>query len=198
MTLTPKQLKVLQFIERYTAGNGYAPTLREIGRHMRVCEVTALQYRRALERKRYLAYERYQPRSIKVLRPSQQGDGLSLKFLGYIAAGKPIEVVQEDETVDLVAMLPRPEDHFVLRVRGNSMIDEHIEDGDYVIVERRNVANNGDTVVALVDGSEVTLKKFYREGGRIRLQPANPSLPPIFPDRVDIQGVVVGVLRTYR
>jgi len=198
MTLTPKQLRVLQFIEQYTTSNGYAPTLREIARHMRVCEVTALQYRRALERKQYLAYERYQPRSIKVLRPSQREGELSLKFLGYIAAGKPIEVVQEEETVDLVSMLPRPEDHFVLRVRGDSMIDEHIEDGDYVIVERRNVAGNGETVVALVDGSEVTLKKFYREGGRIRLQPANPTLPAIFADQVEIQGVVVGVLRTYR
>jgi len=196
--LTPKQLKVLEFIEKYTASNGYAPTLREIAEHMRVCEVTALQYRRALERKQYLACERYQPRSIKVLRSSQGEGGLSLKFLGYIAAGRPIEAVQEDETVDLAAMLPRPDDHFVLRVRGDSMIDEHIEDGDYVIVERRNVAGNGETVVALVDGSDVTLKKFYREGGRIRLQPANPKLPPMFPDRVDIQGVVVGVLRSYR
>jgi len=197
MTLTPKQLKVLRFIERYTAENGYSPTLKEIAGHMGVCEVTALQYRRVLERKGYVTCERYQPRSVKVLRPAEPDQGLSVRFLGYIAAGRPIEVVADHETVDLRALIPRGRDHFVLKVQGDSMVDEHIQDGDYVIVERRETARDGETVVALISGDQVTLKKFYREGERIRLQPGNPSLAPVYPDDVKIQGVVVGVLRRY-
>ncbi len=197
MTLTPKQLKVLQFIEQYSTKNGYSPTLKEMARHMGVCEVTALQYRRVLERKGYVACERYQPRSVRLLRPSIAEGELSLPLLGYIAAGKPVEVVPDQEMVHLSDLVPRGDDYFVLRVRGDSMTDEHIQDGDYVIVERRETARNGETVVALVSGDQVTLKKFYRDAGRIRLQPGNPSLAPVYPNDVKIQGVVVGVLRTY-
>ncbi len=118
--------------------------------------------------------------------------------MGYIAAGRPIEAIPLGDAIDISEMLASDKECFVLRVKGDSMIDEQIRDGDYVIVERRETAQNGETVVALVNGSDATLKKFYREKGRIRLQPANPSMKPIYASDVKVQGVVVGVVRKYR
>jgi repressor LexA len=117
--------------------------------------------------------------------------------VGYIAAGKPIEAIETPETLDVPSMLTREKECFVLSVRGDSMVDEQIRDGDYVIVEKRNIARDGETVVALIEGNEATLKKFYKEPDRIRLQPANPTMPPIYAKDVQIQGVVIGVLRKY-
>ena len=127
------------------------------------------------------------------------GRSVDLPLLGYVAAGVPIEAVATNETIAVPEDLVGRRDTYVLRVRGNSMIDEQIRDGDWVVVEDRKTASNGEMVVALLGGSDVTLKTFYRDNGRIRLQPANATMQPIFadPNDVQIQGVVVGVMRRY-
>ena len=118
-----------------------------------------------------------------------------LPLVGRIVAGEPIEAIEDIEVLDLQEMFQAPCDRFALRVVGDSMIDEHIRDGDFVICQRRNTAQNGDTVVALLADGEATLKTFYFEHGRVRLQPANANYKPIYPDSIDIQGVVIGVIR---
>ena len=127
------------------------------------------------------------------------GRAVELPLLGYVAAGLPIEAVASNETIAVPEDFAGKRDTYVLRVRGDSMIDEQIRDGDFVVVEDRKTADNGEMVIALLRGTDVTLKKFYRESGRIRLQPANAVMQPIFadPDQVQIQGVVVGVMRKY-
>ena len=127
------------------------------------------------------------------------GRAVDLPLLGYVAAGAPIEAVPGTETISVPEAFVGKRDSYVLRVRGDSMIDEQIRDGDFVIVEDRKTADNGEMVIALVGGHDVTLKKFYRENGRVRLQPANPTMQPIMvdPDQVQVQGVVVGVMRKY-
>jgi len=127
------------------------------------------------------------------------GRAVELPLLGFVAAGSPIEAVAGNETIAVPETLAGKRDSYVLRVKGDSMIDEQIRDGDFVIVEDRKTADNGEMVIALVSGTDVTLKKFYRENGRVRLQPANPAMQPIMlePDRVQVQGVVVGVMRKY-
>jgi len=120
-------------------------------------------------------------------------------LLGFVAAGAPIEAVAGSETIAVPETLAGKRDSYVLRVKGDSMIDEQIRDGDFVIVEDRKSADNGEMVIALLGGTDVTLKKFYRENGRVRLQPANPAMQPMLvdPDHVQVQGVVVGVMRKY-
>jgi repressor LexA len=127
------------------------------------------------------------------------GRAVELPMLGYVAAGAPIEAVAGSETIAVPEDLVGRRDTYVLRVRGDSMIDEQIRDGDFVVVEDRKTAENGEMVIALLGGSDVTLKKFYRDSGRVRLQPANPAMQPILvdPSSVQIQGVVVGVMRKY-
>ena len=127
------------------------------------------------------------------------GRALELPLLGYVAAGRPIEAITSTETITVPEALVGKRDTYVLRVRGNSMIDEQIRDGDFVIVEDRKTAENGEMVIALLSGRDATLKKFYREHENIRLQPANPTMNPIIvpADDVQVQGVVVGVMRRY-
>jgi len=195
MNLTPKQLKIVNFISAYRRKHGYAPTLEEMARSLGVSRVTIFEHLNALERKGVIKRRKYQSRSVELVEEELRGKELPL--LGYIAAGKPIEPVEAPETLDVGSIIPPDKQCFLLRVRGDSMIDEHIRDGDYVIVEKRNTARNGETVVALINGEEATLKKFYREKNRIRLQPANPNLKPIYAKDVKILGVVIGVLRKY-
>jgi repressor LexA len=127
------------------------------------------------------------------------GRSLELPLLGFVAAGAPIEAVASAETIAVPDDLVGKRDTYVLKVRGDSMIDEQIRDGDFVIVEDRKSADNGEMVIALLGGSDVTLKKFYRENGNVRLQPANPAMQPLVvpADQIQIQGVVVGVMRKY-
>ena len=128
------------------------------------------------------------------------GRAVELPLLGFVAAGSPIEAVTSNETIAVPEDLVGKRDTYVLRVRGDSMIDEQIRDGDFVVVEDRKTADNGEMVIALLRGSDVTLKKFYRDpGGRIRLQPANTTMQPIYvdPEQIQVQGVVVGVMRKY-
>ena len=188
--MTPKQLAVLRFIEDYTVRRSVSPTLQEIADELRITKVTVLSHLRNLEKGRHIKRSYYRRRGIQVLTPTRK-----MSVIGKIAAGKPIEVIAHPDELDVLSVMKAGKDYFALEVRGESMIDDHIRDGDYVICERRADARNGETVVALLDDGEATLKRFYRDNGRVRLQPANPSMAPIRVDRVDIQGVVVGIFR---
>jgi len=198
--LTPNQQRVFRFIEEFIDRKGYAPTMDEIGRHLGVSKPTVQQYLRALEEKGAIARERYAHRSIEI---AARGKGRSgartrLPLVGRIAAGKPIDAIENREMVDVAEMLgiDRDEVPFLLQVKGDSMIDEGIFDGDYVVVEKKETARSGETVVALLSDNTATLKKFFREKNRIRLQAANPEVKPIYVKEVVIQGVVRGVFRS--
>jgi repressor LexA len=188
--VTPKQLEVLRYLEEYSQKNGYSPTLQEVGDHLKITKVTVLSHLRQLEKARHIKRSYYRRRGIEVLTSTRK-----LPITGRIAAGRPIEAIVHPDDLDVLGVMKSGKDYFALEVRGNSMIEDHIRDGDYVIVERTPTARNGETVVALLDEGEATLKRFYRENGRIRLQPANGTMDPIVVDRVEIQGVVVGVFR---
>ncbi len=207
MNLTPKQLEIVQFIVDYRERKGLAPTLEEIARELGVSKITIYEHVAQLEKKGAITKQKYQSRSLtvspaliaelKTRREAQAHQTFSLPLLGRIAAGQPIEAVEVPEEIDLSDMVRRDRASYILRVKGNSMIDEGIKNGDFVIVENRNWASNGETVVAVINDNEATLKKFYREGDRIRLQPANPDMQPLYVDKAEIRGVVVGVLRKY-
>ena len=199
MNLTPRQLEIVNFVREYFADKGYAPTMQEIANHLGVSRPTVFEHIEALEAKGALQRQALRSRGIE-LAPELAGKPSALPLVGRIAAGSPIEAIEAPEVLDLESLFRgRPGETFVLQVRGDSMIEEQIRDGDYVIVEKRHDAGNGETVVALLDNGEATLKKLYREPDRIRLQPANAALRPIYvdPDGVRIQGVVIGVLRKY-
>ena len=198
-TVTPKQLKILRHIRDFRSRHGYSPTMQEIGDHFRLTKVTVFEHVAALEKKGLLTRgPKYSARSLQVSPDVHFEDepSTSLPLVGRIAAGGPIEAIEDRETFDLEELFGASGgNHFVLRVTGNSMIDDQIRDGDYVVCERRNDARNGEVVVALLENGEATLKRFYREKNRIRLQPANSEFEPLYVDRVDIQGVVKGVIR---
>ena len=197
-TVTPRQLEILRFVRDVRSRFGYSPTLQEIGDHLGLTKVTVFEHVGALEAKGLLLRgPKHRARSLQVSPDFQFADErpTRLPLVGRIAAGAPIETVEDREELDLEALFDRPGETFVLQVVGDSMIDEHIRDGDYVVCQRRNVARNGETVVALLPDGETTLKKFFRERNRIRLQPANPDFAPLYPDHIDVQGVVIGVVR---
>ncbi|MCY2925855.1 MAG: transcriptional repressor LexA [Planctomycetota bacterium] len=200
-TVTPRQLEILRFIRDFRARNGYSPTLQEIGDQLSLTKVTVFEHVEALEKKRVLSRgPKNKARSLRVSSDFRFEDEnpTRLPLLGRIAAGMPIEAIEDRATLDIEDLFGAREgraDTFVLKVSGNSMIDEQIRDGDYVICRRATTAHNGETVVALLDDGQATLKKFYREKARIRLQPANPAFEPIYVDNVQIQGIVVGVVR---
>ncbi len=198
--LTPNQLKVVEFIRSFTERQGYAPTLDEIARHFRVIKPTVQQYITLLEEKGIIIRKRYAHRSIEIVAPAfSGGSGQELPLVGRIAAGEPIEAIETTEMVDVGDVLGlRSGKKFLLQVKGNSMVEDGIFDGDHVVVEIRQTAENGDTVVALLPDGNATLKKFYKEKNRIRLQPANPNLKPMFVKEVVIQGVVKAVIRSLK
>ncbi len=206
MTLTPRQLDIVRYVAEYRKRRGIAPTFQEIADHLGISKVTVFEHVRALEKRGVVRTEKYLSRSIELLVDSildevdvkrRETPDLCLPLLGYISAGKPLESIEEKENLDVRSALGAEGETFVLRVRGNSMVEDHIQDGDYIVVKKRETARNGETVVALLDNGETTLKRFYREGSRVRLQPANGSMEPIYVDNVRIQGVVAGVLRRY-
>ncbi len=196
-SLTPKQLRVLMFIRDYSRSQGYAPTMQELADELGVSKVTVFEHIAALQKKGYLKRSRHKARSLQLSDDIDFPDERStqLPLAGVIAAGRPIEAIEDRETIDLEEMFARPAGTFVLRVNGDSMIEDNICDGDYVVVERRETARDGETVVALLEDGEATLKRIYRERDGIRLQPANAAFEPLFVKQVQIQGVVVGVLR---
>ena len=197
MNLTPKQLHVLHCVRNFRHDHGYSPTLEELARTLHVSKITILQHLRALEKRGAIHRTRYQARSIEIRDPADS-TRRKLPLVGAIAAGEPIEALEERDAVDLSDMIEGKTEPFLLRVKGDSMIDEQIRDGDYVICERRADPRNGDAVIAVLENGEATLKKFYRErDGRIRLQPANPAVKPLFPAKLEIRGIVVGVMRKY-
>jgi repressor LexA len=203
MALTRRQRDVLEVIRTFIARHGYSPSLEEIGQTLGLSSVaTVHKHVSHLVEKGLVRRVWNQNRSIDLVEGPRAGEGsAALPLLGTIAAGSPLEAVRADEEVPVPAdMVPgggRPA--YVLRVRGDSMIDEQIRDGDLVVVEGRPQARDGETVVALVDGHEATLKRLYREGASVRLQPANASMGPLVlaAERVQVQGVVVGVIRKY-
>jgi repressor LexA len=198
MYLTRRQLEILDYIRQFRQNNGISPTLDEIAESFTVSKVTVFEHIEALQRKGILRKTRNHARSIELIdEDAGSSRAPSVRVLGTVAAGRPIEAIEIPDTFELGDLLPRRNECFLLRVEGNSMIDEQIRDGDYVVVEKRSIPRNGETVVAVIDGNEATLKKFYREKGRIRLQPANPELEPIYTRDVDVKGVVVGVIRKY-
>lgn len=200
-TVTPRQLEILRFIRDFRARNGYSPTLQEIGDQLQLTKVTVFEHVEALEKKQVLTRgPKNKARSLQVSSDFQFDDEnpTRIPLLGRIAAGLPIEAVEDRATLDIEDLFGAREgraDTFVLKVTGNSMIEEQIRDGDYVICRRASTARNGETVVALLEDGQATLKKFYREKSRIRLQPANPAFEPIYVDDVQIQGIVVGLVR---
>jgi repressor LexA len=201
MALTRRQREILDFITGFIEDKGYSPTLQEIGRAFRLSSVaTVHKHVTNLVEKGYVRRGWNQNRSLEPVGPvSPGGDALELPLLGRVAAGSPIEAVEEPETIAVPSFLTGRGPSFVLKVRGDSMIEEAIRDGDYVVVEQREQARDGETVVALLRGEEVTLKKIFHEGPSVRLQPANPALEPLTVDagEVQVRGVVVGVLRRY-
>jgi repressor LexA len=200
LPLTKRQREILNFLNDFIQQHGYAPSLEEIGRRFGLSSLaTVHKHLTNLEEKGFIKRAWNRSRSVELMPTRMGGRALELPLLGYVAAGAPIEAVTGNETISVPEDIVGKRDSYVLRVRGDSMIDEQIRDGDYVIVEDRRTADNGEVVIALVNGSDVTLKKLYREHGRVRLQPANPAIQPLVvaADQVQVQGVVVGVMRRY-
>ena len=198
--LTRRQREILDFLNEFIEQHGYAPSLEEIGRRFGLSSLaTVHKHLTNLQEKGFIRRAWNRSRSVELVPTRVGARALDLPLLGTVAAGVPIEAVVSSATVGVPEDLVGQRDAYALRVRGNSMIDEQIRDGDIVIVEDRKTAANGEMVIALLNGTEVTLKKFYLAGRRIRLQPANPALEPLLvdADQVRIQGVVVGVLRRY-
>jgi repressor LexA len=206
MAITRRQREVYDFISDFVQKNQYSPSFEEIGEGLGLSSLaTVHKHISNLEKKGLLTRDYNRSRSIDLLAPKgrlKQAMGVNstmvLPLLGRIAAGQPIEAVQNPETISLADFV-RSKEVFVLEVRGDSMQDEHILNGDYVLVEKSKTAHNGDIVVALVNGSDATLKRFYREGDNVRLQPSNVKMQPIMVPAaaVEIQGKVIGVLRKY-
>jgi repressor LexA len=202
MPLTKRQKEILDFLRDYLEEHGYAPSYEEIARHFAYGSLaTVHEHLENLQRKGYIRKSYNESRSIELVPTGTRTGAVELPLLGVVAAGLPIEAIEDRETIAVPEeLLGRGGQNYVLRVKGDSMIDEQIRDGDYVIVNARPTAENGDMVVALVNGDSATVKKFYREpDGRIRLQPANAEMPPLYYDPADvqIQGIVVGLIRRY-
>jgi repressor LexA len=208
MTLTKRQKEVLDFLVAFVNKHGYSPSFEEIGRALRLTSLaTVHKHISTLERKGFIRRGYNQSRSIEVtqlpkpVREQVLGrQAIDLPLAGRIAAGRPLEAIEGRETLSL-GEFARSDNSFVLQVKGNSMVEDHILDGDYIVVEPTQVANTGEIVVALVGNEEATLKRFYREpGGKVRLQPANAEMQPIIVPAADvkIQGRVISVLRKYR
>jgi repressor LexA len=200
MALTRRQREIYDFIRSFVAERGYSPSLEEIGEHFGLSSVaTVHKHVQHLVEKGFLRKAWNRSRSVEPV--AEEGTGaVSLPLLGVVAAGQPIESVEVPESIEVpLDLVPRQGESYVLRVRGDSMIEEQIRDGDYVVVESRAQARNGETVVALVRGEETTLKKLQRRGRKVVLQPANSAMRPIeLPaGQVQIQGVVRGLLRRY-
>ena len=200
LPLTKRQREILDYLHDFIEQHGYAPSLEEIGRRFGLSSLaTVHKHLTNLQEKGFIKRAWNRSRSVELVPKPAGSRVLELPLLGYVAAGAPIEAVASSESIAVPENFIGRRETYVLRVRGDSMIDEQIRDGDMVIVEDRKTADNGEMVIALLRGSDVTLKKFYRDNGRVRLQPANPALQPIFVDaaQVKIQGVVVGVMRKY-
>ncbi len=206
LMLTEKQIRVLRYFRDYRKQKGIAPTLEEAAQALGVSKITIHEHLNQLTRKGAIHRDKAKARAVAILHdpdaenePAKPGAIPSLPLVGLIAAGRPIEAVEDRQDLSLTDLVPTGDRIYLLRVRGKSMIEDHIDDGDLVVVEKRETANDGDIVVAILDDEEATLKRFFRErNGMIRLQPANSSMEPIFTSRVQLRGVVRGVIRRFR
>jgi repressor LexA len=208
MALTRRQKEVYDFISGFVDKHGYSPSFEEIAEGLGLSSLaTVHKHITNLEEKQLLRRDYNRSRSIDLLKPKGRmkqslavaaESSLSLPLLGRIAAGRPLEAVENPESISL-ADFTRSKEVYVLQVKGESMQDEHILDGDYVLVEKADSARDGEIVVALVDNSDATLKRIYREGSKVRLQPSNAAMQPIIvpAQSVQVQGRVIGVLRKY-
>ena len=204
MYLTKRQKQIFDYIKEFIRKQGYAPSIDEMRRKFGLGSVATIhKHLKFLEQKNLIRRAPHQSRAIELIPQPGFGGSSSVQvpLLGTIAAGHPIEAIATDESIAVPEEMLAGGSTYVLRVRGDSMIDEQICDGDFVIIEDRKAARNGEVVVALIDGEEVTLKKYYDEGETVRLQPANPAMDPIILDKrsgdLAIQGIVIGVLRKY-
>jgi len=197
---TPRQKQILDFVGRSIDRRGFAPSIQEICDHFDLASTaTVHKHLKNLAARGLLTRESHRSRALEIPN-SSAGEGVEIPLLGRVAAGLPIDAIATSGSVSIPADWLGRGERFALRVRGDSMIDAHIEDGDIVVLERRETARDGDTVVALIDDSEATLKIFRSQAdGRVRLEPRNETLRPMFFEagRVRVQGVVVGVLRRY-
>jgi repressor LexA len=206
VTLYKKQKQILDFISQYIQTNGYSPTLQEIADAMGLSSLSTVhEHLQALERKNIIKRYDGAVRGIEIVDDTVNADltAIELPLIGYIAAGEPIEAIENDMETVMVSsdMVSKSKRCFVLQVKGSSMINEGIMDGDYVVLKQQETAENGQIVVALIDEGFATLKSYYKEkAGKIRLQPANEEMDPIIVDsnQVKIQGVVTGIVRRYQ
>lgn len=191
--LTPRQREIYDFLKDKIVNRGYGPTVREIGAHFDIKSPNGVMcHLKALEKKGLITRESHMSRAIQLTESPQKR--MSLPLAGQIAAGSPVLAEEDTERVDFADLFDT-DDHFCLKVKGDSMIEDHISEGDFVIVNKQSSCRDGEIVVALVDGQEATLKRFYKERDRVRLEPANSNMKPIYANNVDILGVVVGVIR---
>lgn len=201
--LPKKKKEILEFIKTIIETRGYAPTLSEIAAHFKVSSLATIhEHLEFLEKRGFIKRFSKGPRSIEIIDQSNEQEltqaGMLLPLVGVIAAGSPIEAIEDrTEKISVPQEIASKNPSYVLKVKGDSMIDNYIADGDFVIVKKTDQADNGDTIVALLDDGTATLKEFYKEKNRIRLQPANKKYQPILLDSVTIQGKVVGVFRSY-
>ncbi|MEK6279513.1 MAG: transcriptional repressor LexA [Acidobacteriota bacterium] len=201
MPVTARQRQVYEFISRYQEIHNQPPTIAEIGKQFQMTSPASVHsILSALEREEFIRRIPNVSRGIELIKQQGSDDETEIPLLGMVAAGQPIEAILSHETVSAPRNMIGRGRMFALRVRGDSMIEENIQDNDIIIVSSQETAENGQMVVALIDGNYATVKKFYREPDFIRLEPANPQFKPIFiktPERIQIQGVVRGLIRKY-
>ena len=193
--LTQRQQDIYEYLKDKIMTRGYGPTVREIGAAFEIRSPNGVMcHLKALEKKGLITRESHMSRAIQLTEPTQFS--ASLPLAGQVAAGSPLLAEEQREQQDFSSLFDS-EDHFCLKVRGDSMIDAQIADGDFAIIRKQNTCNNGEIAVALVDGEDATLKYFYRERDHIRLEPANSTMQPIIVDDAQVLGVLVGVIRRY-
>ncbi len=196
-SLTPRQREIYTFIRSKIQGRGYGPTVREIGLNFQIKSPNGVMcHLKALQKKGLIHREQNMSRAIQLLEDSPTGHPIGVKMVGRIAAGQPLEAVEQHDELTFSEWTENG-DKFALRVTGDSMIEEHITDGDFVIIKKQEQARDGQIVAVRDDEGEATLKKLYREKNRFRLEPANRTMKPIFRDHVNVLGVLVGVVRKY-
>jgi repressor LexA len=200
-TLTKKQAEIRDFIAEYSEEHGYAPSLTEIKDKFGVSTISTIHEHIAnLIDKGIIKKVKGVARSLELVTLNAKQEFMSVPLVGVIAAGKPIEAIEVPDEAIEIARDKRFQDGdlYALRVRGNSMIGDGIFDGDFAIIKKQSWADNGDTAVAIIDDNEATLKRYYKEKGRIRLQPANPTFEPIFRKNVEIRGIVIKIIRDFQ
>lgn len=202
ITLYKRQRQIVDFIAQYIQKNGYSPTLQEIATSIGVSSLaTVHEHLQALQRKRVIKKFEGAVRGIELIDRTylRMADSIDLPFMGFIAAGSPIQPHVDPSATFKVSpeMISGKKRSYVLQVKGKSMIEDHIDDGDFVVIEERSDVNDGDIVVALLDNGLATLKRFYKEATRVRLEPANSTMSPIYATNVQVQGRVVGLIRKF-